>query len=320
VGALTLLVRLPNWVGDVCMALPSLTALEVAGFQPVLAGRGWAADLLGAHGWPTAALPGGLRDAAGAVRGLGCTRGLLLTNSLSSALAFRLGGVAALGHRGDGRSLLLGHALARPSGLHEVEVFWRLARETAVWLGADADAIPVAPPRRLGLRTTAAHDAAARSALAAALADPLPHYVVLAPLAAGSTRGASKRWPGFAGLARALAGHGLAVVCCPGPGEEPDARAAMPAEVAMLPGLGLGAYVAVCRGARLTVANDSGPMHLAAAIDAPVLGVFGPSAPARTRPWSPAARCLGGDGEWPAATTVIDTALAMIARGAGSDG
>jgi len=309
----TLLVRLPNWVGDVCMALPALSALEAAGIRPVLAGRGWAIDLLAAHGWQTVALPRGLREAAGAVRGLGCARGLLLTNSLSSALAFRLGGVASLGHRGDGRSLLLGCPIARASGLHEVEVFWRLARETVDWLGASAAAVPAAPPRRLGLRTTDDHDAAARSALAAALPGLRPAYAVLAPLAAGSTGGASKRWPGFAELARALAGRGLAVVCCPGPGEEPAARAALPGAT-MLTGLGLGAYVAVCRGARLTVANDSGPMHLAAAIDAPVLGVFGPSQPSRTRPWSPAARWLGGAGEWPAAAAVIDTALAMIDR------
>jgi len=321
-----LLVRLPNWVGDVCMALPALSALEAAGFRPVPAGRGWAVDLLAAHGWPTVALPRGLREASGLLRGLQCRHGLLLTNSLSSAAVFRLAGVAALGHRGDARSLLLGRAIARPAGLHEVAVFWRLARELAAWLGVTDPAVPGAPPDRpgrsttpwpdappdrLGLRTTAAHEAAAAAALAAALPAPGVGFIVLAPLAAGSTRGASKRWPGFAELADRLAGRGLATVCCPGPGEEGEARAALPGTT-LLPGLGLGAYASVCRGARLTVANDSGPMHLAAAVGAPVLGVFGPGAPARHRPWSPAARWLGGDGRWPAPAEVARTAIEMI--------
>ena len=68
--------------------------------------------------------------------------------------------------------------------------------------------------------------------------------------------------------------------------------------------LGLGAYAAVCADARVTVANDSGPMHLAAAVDAPVLGVFGPGDPRRTRPWGPRAHWLGGDGAWPSAKAV----------------
>jgi ADP-heptose:LPS heptosyltransferase len=111
----------------------------------------------------------------------------------------------------------------------------------------------------------------------------------------------SKAWPGFADLSRALAARGVPTVCCPGPGEEGATREAAPAAL-QLGGLGLGAYAALCRRARLTVANDSGPMHPAAAVGAPVLGIFGPGDPARTRPWGPGARWLGGNGA-PAART-----------------
>jgi len=38
--------------------------------------------------------------------------------------------------------------------------------------------------------------------------------------------------------------------------------------------------------ARLVVANDSGPMHLAAAMGVPVIGIFGPSSARRYRPWA----------------------------------
>lgn len=54
-----ILVRLPNWVGDVIMALPALARLEQAGLTLDLVGRRWAGPLLAGQGWTTAVLPGG---------------------------------------------------------------------------------------------------------------------------------------------------------------------------------------------------------------------------------------------------------------------
>lgn len=329
--ATPLWVRLPNWVGDVCMALPALRALEACGAAPHLVGRGWAADLLAGHGWPVLRLPGGLRAGTSALRGAiaelaaaelaaelaadagrgGRARGLLLTNSLSSAVMFRFAGLAALGHRADARGGLLGRGLARARGLHEVQTFWRLGGAAADWLGLRG--WPETPPASLGLRLTDTHRAAARAAFTAAGLPECPgrdgsRLVVLAPLAAGTAGGVAKTWPGFAALEAALRWRGFATVVCPGPGEAAAARAAVPGAT-VLDGLGLGAYAAVCAEAVLTVANDSGPMHLAAAVDAPVLGVFGPSDPARTRPWGRRSAWVGG-GAWPAPDTVLAAALA----------
>ncbi|MEI7447360.1 MAG: glycosyltransferase family 9 protein, partial [Burkholderiales bacterium] len=157
------------------------------------------------------------------------------------------------------------------------------------------------------------HRTAARAALeAAGLAGT--RFAIVAPLAAGTAGGRPKTWPGFADLEAGLRAAGLATVVCPGPGEDAAARAAVPAAV-VLPGLGLGAYAALCADAAVTVANDSGPMHLAAAVDAPVIGVFGPSDPARTHPWGPRAAWLGG-GDWPTVPAVVDAALARIRAGA----
>jgi len=297
-------VRLPNWVGDACMALPALRELEARGAVLSLVGRGWAGDLLSGHGWPVLKLPSGLRAGVAALRAAGGPRrGMLLTNSLSSAAAFRLAGVSALGHRNEGRSLLLGRALAKPEGLHEVEVFWRLAGATAAWLSLPG--WPASPPASLGLRLTDAHRHAAAEALAAAgLAAGQP-YAVLAPLAAGTVGGVPKRWPRFHELDAALRSRGWVTVVCPGPGEAEAARAAVPGAT-MLAGLGLGAYAAACAGAVATVSNDSGPMHLAAAVGAPVVGVFGPGDPARTRPWGPHAAWTGGAGAWPSVAQVLD--------------
>jgi heptosyltransferase-2 len=313
-GGVPLRVRLPNWVGDACMALPALRELDARGAVLSLAARGWATDLLAGHGWPVLALPGGLRAGAAALRDAGGPRrGLLFTNSLSSAAVFRLAGIAAVGHRNEGRSLLLGRGVSRPEGLHEVEVFWRLAGAAAAWLSLPG--WPAAPPPTLGLVLTDAHREAARVSLTAAGLAPGEPYAVLAPLAAGTAGGVPKLWPRFAELDAALRARGWATVVCPGPGEEAAARAAAPG-ARVLAGLKLGAYAATCTGARMTVANDSGPMHLAAAADAPVVGVFGPGDPARTGPWGARAGWVGGKGVWPSVAQVLDALDGVAARAA----
>ncbi|MEP7002115.1 MAG: glycosyltransferase family 9 protein [bacterium] len=53
--------------------------------------------------------------------------------------------------------------------------------------------------------------------------------------------------------------------------------------------------IAVLRGAAVTVAVDSGPMHLAAGVSSPIVALFGPSDPAIFRPWSAHTRIVGAE-------------------------
>lgn len=308
-SAAPLAVRLPNWVGDVAMALPALALLRAHGHRLHLFGRGWARDLLAGTPDTVSALPKGGAAARAALRASGARDGLLLTNSFSSAWQARRAGVRATGHRGDLRGLLLAQALPRPRGGHEVEAFWALARALCARLAPGAPPAPAAPPTRLELPLADAHRRAADAALAGAGLRAGEPYSVLCPLAVGTVRGQSKQWPSFPLLARLCAEHG-AVVACPGPGEEAACAAALPG-AALLPGLGLGAYAAVLAGARRVVANDSGPMHLAAAVGVPVLGIFGVTAPARTRPWSPLGASVGDGRGWPPVRAVWE-ALARL--------
>ena len=289
------------------MAVPALKALSACGVRlQIVSPRGWVSDLLAGHGWPVTRLPSGLRAAPAALRAAqGPGHGLLLTNSFSSAWAFRAAGIRALGFRGDGRGLLLARSLPRLPERHEAEVFWHLCAEALSWLGGSG--WPAERPASLGLDLTATHREAAREALARAGLNDRP-YAVLAPFAAGQIRGQDKRWSGFGELEPLLRAQGLATVVCPGPGETPLAHEVVPGAT-LLPELGLGAYAAVCEQARVTVANDSGPMHLACAVNAPVVGVFGPSDPARTGPVGTRACALGGKGIWPTVPAVIAAAL-----------
>jgi heptosyltransferase-2 len=78
--------------------------------------------------------------------------------------------------------------------------------------------------------------------------------------------------------------------------------------------LGLGAYAAVMSEARLVVANDSGPLHLAAAVCAPVLGLFGATDPARTGPRGRSTEILGDLGCWPSLQAVFETVTRRLSE------
>lgn len=290
-----LAVRLPNWLGDACMALPALARLRAAGFSLACFGKGWANDLLAAEPDRVEKLPGAWRSDVALIRASGARRGVLFPNSFGSALRMRIAGVSAAGHGGL-RSALLGRSIPRMSASHEVEAFWQVA---GAWCP------PGDPPASLGLRLAEAHRVQADAALAqAGVTTP---FSIIAPLAVGRINGQSKQWPGFRLLARLLAERGP-VLACPGPGEEAAMRAALP-EAILCNGVGVGAYASLMTRSRIVVANDSGPLHLAAAAGAAVVGVFGVSDPGRTRPWSPRAHTVGDARGWPTVDQVAAAAL-----------
>jgi lipopolysaccharide heptosyltransferase I len=102
----------------------------------------------------------------------------------------------------------------------------------------------------------------------------------------------NKRWPPdrFAAVAAWLDRcHALRSVVVWGPGEEALAgdvvdRASGAAVLA--PPTTVADLVALCQAAALLVAGDTGPIHLAAAVDTPVVGLYGPTDPARNGPWA----------------------------------
>jgi len=294
----SLILRLPNHLGDACMALPAVDRLAGEGIALTLAGRPWAPALFAAYPWPVIALPASRRERLAALRALRHRAperrdALLLTNSFSTALEFRLAGLRPAGYATDGRRLLLHPAIAVPAAwsgsMHTIEYYFHLA--AALLAPAPAGAVP-AP----SLRLTA--EARERAAAAIARAGVSARYVILCPVAQGRHRGQDKCWSGFGRLGEELIARGWEVVVCPGPGEQAAARAAVPT-ARLIEALDLAAFAALLAASRLVVANDSGPGHLAAAVGARLVGVFGVTDPAKTRPWGAGVRLVGGPGGWP---------------------
>jgi len=147
----------------------------------------------------------------------------------------------------------------------------------APWLAADPAAV-AASVARLGL-------AGGRPAVA---------------LCVGAEYGPAKRWPAahFAALARRLAGEGYAVWVLGGPGDAAigDQVAALAPDIANLAGrTTLGEAIDLIAATRAVVSNDSGLMHVAAALRRPLIGLYGATSPTFTPPLSADAVILRED-------------------------
>lgn len=112
-------------------------------------------------------------------------------------------------------------------------------------------------------------------------------YTVIQP----ASKFPGKEWPveRFAAIADGIqTGHGLQVAILAGPGEEGKARQ-MAAQCRPSPliiqGLSVAELVWAIHGARLFVGNDSGPMHIAAALNVPIVVLFGSSESQAWFPW-----------------------------------
>jgi heptosyltransferase-1 len=110
----------------------------------------------------------------------------------------------------------------------------------------------------------------------------------LAILNPGAGWGA-KQWPAerYGLVARELAKYGLRALVNYGPGEEELAAAVEVASdgAARKISCSISELIALTRRARLFIGGDTGPMHLAAALKIPVVGIFGPTNPARNGPF-----------------------------------
>jgi heptosyltransferase-2 len=116
--------------------------------------------------------------------------------------------------------------------------------------------------------------------------------------------GPSKRWPAnhYAALAQALTARGCAIWVLGSPTETSIAAeiaATDPANVRDLTGPDLRNAILGLAAADFTVSNDSGLLHVAAAIGTPTIGIFGPTSPWHWAPLNPLAGIVETAGRLP---------------------
>jgi heptosyltransferase-1 len=99
----------------------------------------------------------------------------------------------------------------------------------------------------------------------------------------------AKRWPAerYAAVAQGLVERGCRVLVNAGPGEEPLAEviASQTGGAATPLACSLAQLIALTRRLALAIAGDTGPLHLACALGRPVVGIYGPTDPARNGPF-----------------------------------
>ncbi|MDH3743481.1 MAG: lipopolysaccharide heptosyltransferase II [Acidobacteriota bacterium] len=292
------LVILPNWVGDTVMAQPVLASLAASGREIHGLARTNLIPLLRLIPQLASSMSRGAsnRETIEKIKQLGPDEVVILPNSFRAAwLAQRAGIPRRWGYSGDFRHPLLRPAVAKPrqpkkrksshdnrlpSQYHQLNDYDPLL--TAMRIDPVGDNTPRLEPGK-------ENRLAARQALAAS---GLAQHGDLVGLFAGTAFGPSKRWPPdrFAELARRLAAtdKGPDPVLIVGPGETELARSIADASGLDLPilgaGLDLAVLAAVLERLSLLVTNDSGPMHLAAAVGTRCVAIFGPTDPRRTAP------------------------------------
>ena len=286
----------PNWVGDTVMALPVIEALAAAGRPPAVLARPHLAPLLELG--PAAA---GLvrreaddRATVTALRRHGFDEAVLLPNSFRAAWLARRAGIARRwGYRGNWRSPLLNHAVRRPAGGGpQIADYGELL--AAMGVAPPADWVP-----RLNL-SPAELEAGRALVERTGLGGGDGPLIGLFP---GAEFGPSKRWPWrrFAELARQLRRRlpAARILILVGPKEtwlgvrvHEESGHVHPLAG---PDLDLGKLARLLASLDLLVTNDSGPMHLAAAVGVRCVALFGPTDPARTAPAGAGHRVLHTD-------------------------
>jgi len=222
------------------------------------------------------------------IRSRGFDVGLLLPNSFESALMIFLGGVPQrIGYATDARRWMLTNAIhPREGPRHQVQYYLELVKTFQT--SADTASIEI--------EATSEERRNARELLRA---EGIPFNTPFLVLNPGAAYGSAKRWhtDRFADVADTLAGElQLRVALIGSDHERPiseEIRDRMKSSAAMLTGrTSLETLIGVLAESSLMITNDSGPMHIAAALGIPTIAVFGSTDERVTGPYGPRTRIV----------------------------
>ena len=271
-----------NWVGDNILALPTYRALQHRFKQEggiAVAVPENVAALLASSGICRKVISwnGNTRERIAALRRGRFRRAVILPNSFrAAAITYAAGIGERWGYSTDCRSILLTHVIPRLKDRgHQLDDYTRLL--AAINAPRVVDEIPsIKLP-------VAVRERARRKLRARGVRVDRPLFGIHA----GGLYGRAKHWGDdrYREVAERLRGDGFGVVLLTSPGEREQAEA-ISSSCDNLPMIGesgdvleLAAAISHCS---VVITNDSGPLHLAAALAVPSVSIFGPTDPDRT--------------------------------------
>lgn len=290
-----ILIRATNWIGDAVMTLPAVEAVKenFPCSDITILAKPWVAPIY--EGLPavsrvmTYEKRGGIVGSThGVLKSCGmirCARfdvAILFQNAFEAALIAFLGGVPIrVGYKTDGRGLLLTHGVLPRSAQksqHQVEYYLDLLRYMG-WTAKSSDPLIRVPE-------------AAYSGMCRLMVEKgIQGDTFLMGLAPGAAYGKSKRWPArrFAEVGdKAAKEWGARIVIFGSEGEKEicdEIVRSMEGEPLNLCGkTSLSEAIALINQCKMFLSNDSGLMHVAAALNVPTLAVFGSTDPMATGP------------------------------------
>lgn len=296
-----ILIRATNWVGDAIMALPALRAVRkhFADAEIAIVARPYVGDIYRDQGICDQLIPydpkglhagwAGRERLAAKIRAQKFDVALLLQNAFDAAwLAWRAKIPERIGYARDGRSFLLTKALPvpKPGEIPAHEKFYYLELlHRAGWLETVPD------EKFIGLQISNEKRKTADEFLHKSGARPAVRRIAIG---AGASYGSAKCWPPsrFAEVANRLQSESDADVMLFGTTAEAGVSAAIAAELRRPPidltgRTAIADLPALLSQCHIFIGNDSGAMHVAAAVGLPVVAVFGPTDPFGTAPVTP---------------------------------
>ena len=273
-----ILIVAPNWLGDAMMALPAIRDVRRHfSDRPLMIGaRGSIASVF-------RAVPGVDRiivlDRSKAPAKIEADIGILFPNSFRSAWDLRRAGVQERwGYRSDFRGLLLTRTVRRPRPkVPFPEYYANLVRQLGIETG----------PLTAELKLPESMSIAGSALLEAQGWRGERPLVGLAP---GAAFGHAKRWPSrrFRDLSASLARDSGAACVILGRSEDRDAAESIEG-IDLIGRTDLPLLMGVVAHCDVLIANDSGALHLAAALGVPVVGIYGPTDERYSTPLAPVA-------------------------------
>ncbi len=296
-----LMIRATNWVGDAIMALPALRHVRkrFPGAHIAIVARPYVADIYRDQEICNQLIPynatgehSGIRGRARIASQLRAEKfdvALLLQNAFDAAwLAWRARIPERIGYARDGRSLLLTKAIPVPKPgeipAHEKFYYMELVRRVG-WQESLEDVPKIeltVPVQKRQLAETFLSAAGVRKS------------VKKIAIGAGASYGSAKCWPPerFGALVNLLQSESDADVILFGTASEQAVSSAIASAMRKTPidltgKTAIGDLPALLSCCDLFVGNDSGAMHVAAAVGLPVVAIFGPTDAAGTAPVTP---------------------------------